>query len=1148
MRALATFGVQRPVVANLVMFAVIGAGLVFGLGLRREFFPEIEARHVVVLAPYPGAAPEEVEQALAIKIEDAVEDIDGVKEVSSTVTEGLAAFTIEFFEGTDINTAVTDVKREIDALQDLPAAADRITVDKLEPNLPAIALSIYGDADERTLKRAIRQIESDLRSLPGMGTVAVSGVRTDELSVEVEPALLLAHRLSLPLIADRIGEAMLELPGGSVRGSTSNVAVRTLGVEERASAVRNIVVSATPGGEVLRLGDIATVRDAFVDQDLYSRLNGEPAVSITVFKEGKEDIIEMAEMVKAYVAGRNGETLEPTLGERFTLMSLRSQERQRRRAAEKARAGAAGPPGPAPAEAGAAESLDTPDLLRRVSPRFAAWVLGRSRADTPPPGTLTTTTDLSRFVTGRLELLTRNALQGGALVFLTLIVFLNWRVAFWVTLGLVVSLLGTLTVMYFTDTTLNLMTMFGLIIVVGILVDDAIVVAENIQTVHERGVPAGRAAIEGAAQVGWPVVATVLTTVFAFVPLALIEGQIGDFLRVLPLVVACALGVSLIESLFILPPHMAHSLRSADRERESGRNTLLRRVDLAADRWRVWLFEKTIAPAYARFLSAALRLRYVCAAAATALIVLSVGLVAGKRVPFTFFETEDAETVDVQVEMPVGTPIEATDAAVRRIERIAIAQPEVVSAYAIVGATSSLDGSSTGASGTNQGQLILELMPVEQREARGLRSSARLTEDIRAELGVLPGVDSLRIEGVSGGPGGASFTYAVAGDDLGEIMRVAEAIKTRLADFEGVRDIADDADLGQRELRVALRPGAEELGFTRAGLGRQVQGFAFGLEAFTFAGDEEDVDVRVRLPERVRRSLAAIEAQHVLAPAGQPVPLREVAEITEGTSYATIRRLDGRRIVTVEAYADEAVANTEQVAAELEPFLDRLRAEHPGVRILARGRQEDVAESFATLPIGMAAAAGLIYVTLAWLFGSFVQPLIVMTAIPFAIIGMVFGHLVMGYDLTFLSLIGFVALSGIVVNDSLIFMEFFNHERAPDEHGRPRTSVYQAAINAGRARVRAILLTTITTVLGLTPLLMEQSFQARFLIPMAITIVFGLISATALVLIVLPCLLVIFADLKRLALIVWTARADAGEDPLGGVAPPTLGLRSPDRD
>ncbi len=1074
--SLASFGVRKPVAANLLMFVIIGAGLIFGWGLRREFFPEVRPQQILIMAPYPGAPPQEIEETLARKIEDRVFNLPDVDEISSVVTEGMATVRLEYPEGVDIDEALNEVKREIDALEDLPDDADRILVSKLEPRLPAISLSLVTDADEATLKDMIRQMRDDLELLPGMGDVEVTGTRTREISVEVSPEMMLKHGLSLPMISERIGEAMAEIPAGPVRGTTSHISVRTIGAEERADEVRDVIIKASPSGQVLRLRDIADVSEGFVDVDYATRLNGKPCVSLTAYTVREEDAIEISDMIKAYAAGR---MRQPPPFRAFDPQAS-----------------------PAKNESGEVQA-------------YRAG-LGRTAIS---EGDIILHTDLARFIRQRLNLLTRNAIWGGMLVFLTLFIMLNWRVALWVGLGLVVSLMGTLAAMHFLGITLNLLTMFGLIIVLGLLVDDAIVVAENIVTKHEEGEPALVASIDGTKQVTWPVITTVLTTIFAFLPLMLIQGRIGDMLAALPVVVSIALLVSLVESLFILPTHMAHTLTGVDRR---GSRSAQSRIFAALQTIQEKFLRRLIESTYRSLLGWTLRYRYLAVAIAVAALIASLALPAGGRLQFTFSPSADSETIVIDVTLPVGSPKSATDAIVQQIEEASLEQPEVVTAFSLIGINADPNGDSVTTQ-AHLGQLYLELLPAEDRD----RTSDDVMSSIRQELGVIPGVKSLRLSAIHGGPGGMPITFTVASSDPRQIQPVIERIREQLQQYEGVFDIADDSDRGQRELRIKLRDGARELGLTTSNVAMQIRAAVFGLEAHTFAADQEDVDVRVMADEGTRRSLAALENMHIFTPAGRPVPLTEAATVEDTLTYATIRRLDRRRAVSISADVDPVLINPETVLADLAPHINELRRQYPGVRIIPRGRQEEIMDSLSTLPIGALTAAGLIYVTLAWLFSSYLQPLVVMLAIPFAAIGMIWGHLLMGYDLTILSLIGFVALAGIVVNDSLIFMEFYNMKR------RAGVDASVAAFATGQARLRAILLTTITTVLGLSPLLLEQSFQARFLIPMAITISFGLIAATALTLLLLPALLVILYDVRRLGRIAWTGHLDVTVKPYG---------------
>ncbi|MGP1310482.1 MAG: efflux RND transporter permease subunit, partial [Phycisphaerales bacterium] len=750
---LVEFGVKKPVAANLLMGAIVVAGLVLGLNLRKEFFPETRPNEVMVIAPYPGAAPEEVERSLAIKIEDRVADIEDVKEVNTSIVEGAATIRVEFEDGVEIADATARVKREVDALQDLPPLSERITVEDFEPQIPVIDLTLFGDADERTMKDAIKRMRDDLRTLPGMGDVTIGGTRVDEIAVEVDPAELLQHDLSLLDVTERIRAAMGESPGGTVRSPSVNVAVRTRGADDVARDVRDIIVKSTGDGGVVRVSDIAEVRDTFADVDVRLRYNGKPAVSLTVYAQKKQDIVQIAEMVRAYAAGRNGEEIHLSGAERGAI--ARAEQGQ----------------GVAP-------------------PVWRAYALGQSHEDAPP-GQLESGQDLSRFVTQRLDLLSRNALTGVVVVLIALVVFLPPTVAFWTTAGLVISVLGTLAMMSVLDITLNLLTMFGLIVVLGLLVDDAIVVAENIYARHETGEGALEAAIQGGRQVFWPVVVTVTTTVCAFMPLRLIEGRVGDLMGSLPLVVAIALFVSLAEALIILPSHMAHTLRR--REKRGPAKGPMARVGDWAEQKRDWFFHGWLARPYARLLRAALHARYLTLTIFAGILIACFGLVAGGRVPFDFLASADSETILVNLRMPVGTPAQETNRVVARIEQSALKLPEVKSVQAFVGASNDVnDGTATSQS--NLGQLFIQLIPVEERD----RSSQELRVAMQRDIGEVPGIKSLRFEEIQGGPGGPPLSYTILGDNPAQMQGAVDALKSELGEYEGVFAVADDSDSGQR--------------------------------------------------------------------------------------------------------------------------------------------------------------------------------------------------------------------------------------------------------------------------------------------------------------------------------------------------------------
>ena len=1066
----AEFGVRKPVPANLLMVALLLGGLFAGVSLRKQFFPEVDPENAVIRIVYPGASPEEVEETMAIKIEDAVFDLDEVDEVTTNLAEGGGSVSVKFVDGTDGQEGVDELERELASLQDLPPEAEPLTVELIEPELPVIQMAIYGPLDDAVLKRIAQSVKDDLAGLDGMGEINVSGVRDYELSVDVQQSALVEQGLSLASVSDSVRRAMDEVPGGSVRNATGTSNLRTEGVAETADAVAEIIIATGPDGSVVRLGEVAEIREGFTDAGVVTRFNGQPGAYVTVFKKGRQDIVKIAEAVRAYVDARRGE-----------------------------------PP---------------PQLSwvqRRLKPHIAAGAELGARAPALPEGVqIARFTDLARFVEGRLDLLLRNALVGAVLVFATLALFLNPRTAFWVGVGLVTALGGTLILMGALDLTLNLLTMFGLIVVLGLLVDDAIVVAENIQSTHEKGVPPLEAAVVGAGQVGWPVVATVTTSVVAFLPLRFIGGEIGDLLGALPLVVACALICSLIESLFILPAHMGHSLESADRRKERRETGAVRgpgwveRYAAARDRF----INGRIVPAYVGLLRVVLSWRYAAVAGAIACLIFAGGMVASRTVPFVFLPANDAETLQINLRLPLGSPMAATAEVVGHVEDAARALPEFQSIASVVGESGSIDSVVNSGFAAHLAQMFIELEPVETRARSAPAIIAQLREDVAPYLEV---ADRFSIEPISGGPGGPDLTIEVRGVDPQRIASAVAELKTTLRRFPGVVDVADDNDAGLAESRFRVRDAdAAAAGFTRADVATELRGLTFGLEPHSYAALREDIDVRVRGDTDTRRSQADVESAWIVGSDGTAVPLTEIADVVPGSAYASITRKDRKRTVTVTGYVSPGYS-PETVTAELD--LAPIREAYPNLDFRFGGRQEQTAEAFASLPYGAGAAGVMIYIILAWLFSKYLQPLAVMAVIPFATVGAVVGHWLLGYELTFLSIIGLVALSGIVVNDSLIFVEFFNTRR---EEGAP---VREALLDAGAARLRAIFLTTVTTVLGLTPLILETSFQARFLIPMAISIAGGLVFATVLILGVLPCLLLVLDDLQRGARRLWHGRA-----------------------
>ncbi len=1054
------FGVQNPVPINLLMAGLILAGIFASLNLRRQFFPDMEFDKVSVSMAYPGASPQDVQSSIAKRIENALVKIDEVDELRTTCVEGSVSIIVSFKEGTtNIDEAIDEVRRMVESIQDLPVDAERPRVVRIEPKMPVIMVQLWGDIDKQVMKKAIRDIRDDLREFADMGAIDIGGDISNELTVQLDQDSLIEHGISISTVSDRISSWMRQIPGGTLRSSGGDIVIRTDTPGENSIELEEIVIRSSHSGETLHLGDIAKIQTTLVDIPVNVRFNEEPAMNMFIAKSGDQDIVLMAEIVRAYVAGRMGEEFVPTWKDTFSGGNTK---------------------------------------------RKKAWLAGIDSDPLPAETSLSTFTDLARFVEGRMNLLTENALLGGALVFILLLLALNWRVALWVGIGLVTALGGTLFIMYLFGITLNMLTMFALILVLGLLVDDAIVVAENIKAQHEQGVPAMEAAVEGTKQVLWPVFATVMTSIVAFLPLTFIKGNMGDLLGALPVVIACALGMSLFEALLILPGHLGHTLKNSEKPSRSRIGAFMKRYEVRRDRY---VFEKII-PAYLCVLSFVIKFRYMSLAFAFSALAVSVGFVAGGRVGYEFMTIPDAETIAINIRMPEGTPFAQTIDMLEYIEDASRKQKQVHHISTIVGAQMST-GESSGGFSSNLGQLFIELTPAEDRILNANEVIGLIRKDIGDKANL---ANSIGYELMSGAPGGAGITIQLRGENEASLFAASEQVQADLRTFSAVRDIVDTASPGQREMHIELREGASSTGLTLADLARQVRGAVYGIDAHVFAQGDEEVDIRVKMGDDLRKNVGAIEQLWIVTPSGLSVPLVEVAHITEKRGYTTIHRIDRQRTVTVTAETIEGVS-PEEVASQL-PF-DDWEKEFPDVLIKKGGRQEQQAEAFASLPIGFLAACLMIYIILAWLFSSYFQPLIVMLGIPFAIIGVIWGHYIADVSLSFLSMIGFVALSGVVVNDSLIFVEFYNTKR------KEGFALREALLSAGSARLRPIFLTTVTTVLGLTPLMLEQSMQAKFLIPMALAISFGLMSATVLILLLLPALIVIGDDLRALGSYLW---------------------------
>ncbi|MCA8988740.1 MAG: efflux RND transporter permease subunit, partial [Planctomycetaceae bacterium] len=849
------------------------------------------------------------------------------------------------------------------------------------------------------------------------------------------------------------------------------------------------------------LSEIATIRDDFVDLDIESYFDGKPSATLIIQKTKSQDAIQIANLVRAYVKGKQQESFDAYGIEAASKKNWLTR----------------------PFAIGIAYFSK---IVDRITGRPDAQKVYEDSYKSPFNHSFKIAMhgDLSRFIRGRLDLMTRNGMSGLVLVLISLILFLDTRVALWSAMGLPISFMGTFLVMWLMGVSINLLSMFGLIIVLGIIVDDAIVIGENIYRHNEEGEESKEAAVNGAEEVMWPVIVAVTTTIAGFAPLLFIKGRIGDFMRELPIVVLAALSVSLVEALLILPAHLKHLKVNKHKQKDFSHEGFLARTWHRLGRWQDHIVQDVLMNIYERILRFCMSWRYVTIAAALAFVMAAIGLVLGGIVPFVFIQKMDSETITADVELPIGTVIDTTREKMKYISGLVEDFPEVMSVQTSVGSQINLGG--TGASGGNQqshlGQVIVELMEADARERSGLRSSEELLVEFRKKTQDMTGVNSVQWESMNGGPAGKDIEIKVTGNDFQELLDVTDQMKAELGSYDGVVDLDDDYDLGKREVQLRLLPTARATGITVSDLGSFVRFALYGVEARRITRNREDVKIMVRLPEQFREEVYNLEAlwiprpnRSLTAAAGQSesdangwVPISEVAELTETRSFTSIHRSQQRRSISIFGDVQSISNNANDVMTQFQAdFVPKLLEDHPDIILDFTGTTEEQQKSFSSLGLALPAALLMIYMLLAGLFKSYVQPLVVMSAIPFGILGAIVGHWVTDNPITILSCIGFLALSGILVNDSLVLVDFINTRLRKGYHP------VEANVMGAKLRLRAILLTTLTTAAGLTPLMFETSFQAKFMIPMAVTLTYGLIFATALTLIIVPCLNMIMFDI-----------------------------------
>ncbi len=1098
--SLPRFSVRNPVLVNLLMLVIIAAGMVSALTLTREMFPESRPEKLMITTIYPGVSPQEIEKVLTIKIEEAVRDVEGVDKVDSTVIEGMSATRLSLIPGTrNVDRVLQEVKAEIDAIEDLPVDAEKTTVKKLEPKLPVIGIAVYGPGSEADRKRAARALRDELLLLPGVSDVVMSGAKEDEISVEIRPAKLMEYDITFDEVAAAIRQANLDVTGGQIDASRSSLSIRTLGEEQRGVDLNKIIVRSLPDGRTVYLSDVANVHDAFVDVDQEAFFNGERGINCVVYQNTGQDAIRISQLVKAYIYAKKGIPFDPHGLEAasrhvwywrpFAIVWAH---------ASRLANSAIGHPDP--------EYYYEQSLAKPFDHTFK----------------IALHTDLARFVEGRIDLMVDNGLQGLFLILLTLVLFLDRRVAFWAATGLPVTFLGTFLMMTLMGVSLNLVSLMGLIIVLSIDVDEAIVMGENVCRHMEEGLPSDMAAITGSEEVMWPVVIMTGTTIGAFVPLLFIKGQLGDFLKELPMVCIAAMSMSMLEALVILPAHLGHLKTRPRRQTVTGGDGSASPIPSQSSLKRNWkrvvnvkdtVQSQLVDVWYDWLIRLMLQWRYVTLAGAVATLSIAVGLVQGGIVPFVPVPKMDSETLVGSLKMSIGTPAELTKSRLKQLSDHLVSLPEVVNVQMFVGLQVDIAGE--GAVGQNLGshlgQLIVELKESSQRT----RTSEAILIELRQVAEGLSGVNSVTWNSLNGGPAGRALELKVSADRFEDSLAAAKSVRDKLATYDGVFDIDDNVNARLREVQLRLHETARPTGITVATLGNEVRNAFFGREARRISRNREDVKIMVRYPREYRQDDSMLETMWIPGPPNATgrhrwVPLREVAGMTEDRAHDSIQRSEHRRAISLFADVDDQ-HNDNEIAAAVQKWIDTdLRKLQPDARVEMRGKTLENKKFMDSMLVAFPISLAIIYVLLTALFRSYIQPIVVLLAVPFGVQGAIVGHWIMGYDLTIMSAIGLVALNGIVVNDSLVLVDFINNRV------RSGMSQFESSVAGSKLRMRAIVLNTITAVVGMTPLMFETSFQAKFLIPLAITLTWGLIFATILTLVVVPAINMVFFDIARM--------------------------------
>ncbi|GAB3105633.1 efflux RND transporter permease subunit [Aestuariicella hydrocarbonica] len=1028
MNRLIQWFVENPIAANLLMVVIILGGLSNLASLNKEVFPGVETNLIRVDIPYPGAGPVEVEEQVVKRVEEAIADLEGIEEITSTARLSLGTVQAEAINGYDSQRLLNNIKARVDAISTFPADAEKPIITEALWQREIMSLGIYGDVSEAALKQASEKIRDEIALLPGISIVNIKATRPDEMAVEISEYNLRHYNLSFEQVVNAVRQASLNLPAGTIKSDTGDIQLQTRGQAYSASDFERIVVDSHEDGSQLTIGDVGTVTDGFAEDNIIARLNGKPAVFLEVKSTEKPDIINIAKTVNDYLVQANQEL-------------------------------------PAGIE-------------------ITVWQ------------------DWSKLFEGRMNLLLKNSLSGLVLVFVILMLFLRPALAAWVCVGIAIAFLGALWLLPLFGVSLNMISMFAFLMVLGIVVDDAIIVGESIYSKQQSGLKGHAAAASGAKAISKPVFFAVVSTMIFFAPLLVIPGGMGDMSYAIPIVVILALAFSLLESLLILPSHLSH-LKPEQPSTHAWSNRLSQTRGKFAHGLNAFAVN-----VYRPGLLKMLRNNGTTISLFLIAFGLSAALYGGGWMHRTFMPVVTSDFIRIQVSVPEGSPFSTQALILKQLEQ-GLEQlktdPQLFN-----GDDHGLLGDMQSYAWQNQALVTVTLNPQDNQKV----SSSDILNRWKELVGPINDAEQIQesatINAISED---ITLRLTLGADDHERMLQAIHDVKTALSTYPGVYDLRDSLTEARSEIEIDLKPNAELLGLGLADIARQVRQGFYGEEAQRIPRGKEDVKVMVRYPKAERNDVDQLGEMRVRTADGRAIPLETVANIRFVPGYTQIDRIDRKRAIAITAEVAEGKGEPNEIVASLlKNNLPAWRQQYPGFDLTITGDMEDESQFLVSTTRNFGLAILVIYGLMAVAFGSYWQPVLILTAIPFGFMGAVIGHLIMGREVSMMSMLGFFACAGVVVNDNLVLLDRINQLR------HQGMEVFAAVVQAGLDRFRPIILTSVTTFIGLVPIMAETSTQARFLIPMVISLSFGVLFATGVTLILVPSLYLLAERIKaRLA-------------------------------